>query len=462
MIPFVGPSYQLATRKASVQRSVNLFLFGMETPSKAQFILQSVPGLALFASLIEEVRCIYEAAGRCFVVSGDTLYELDSVGNATARGTLGTSTGPVEMAWGTLQLVIVDGPNGYVLTLATNAFTTIVSAGWLGSDRVCFLDGYFIFVDPGTQTFYLSAIDDATSLDVLDFASAESSPDPVIAHLINHRELWLFGDQSTEVWFDAGLIDFPFSRNNGAVLEIGCIAQFSAQKIDNGVIWIGRDRNGAGIVYRAVGYQPQRVSTVAVEEALQASTDLSSAVAYVYQSNGQTFYAVNAPGLESTWCFEVASGAWHERCDVDQDGLFIAHRALNHSFVFGKHLVGSADGSVYRMDATLNTFDGDPLKRTRISPNSVTPMRDRIYYYEFVLDCTTGGAGQGVTPMVELSWSDDGGMTYNTPVLEESTGAVGNYYARVIWYRLGQSRDRVWRIDFSDDAPFSIIDGVAR
>ena len=460
MLPFVGPSYALANRKASVQRAVNLYLLGMETPSKAPFIMQAVPGLTLFASLGAVIRGSFEAAGRSFFVAGSGLYELNASGGSTLLGTLASSTGAVDFAWGTTQLVIVDGPNGYVLTLASNAFGQITAAGWLGSNRVAYLDGYFIFVDPGTQVFYISAIDDATNLDALDFASAESSPDDIVAHLVDHREVWLLGEQSIEVWFDAGAADFPFARNNGAICEVGCMATFSAQKIDNGLMWVGRDKNGAGIVYRSVGYQPQRVSTIAVEEALQASTDLSAAVAYVYQQDGQTFYCLNAPGLTSTWVYEVATGAWHERCDL-VSGSLTAHRVTCHSFNFNKHLVGDATGKVYYLDKTKNTFNGDVRKCIRISPNDVNPSRDRLQYNEFVLDCSAGFASSGISPVAELSWSDDGGITYGNPV-QRSVGQIGQYFPRLIWQRLGMARDRVWKLEFSDNAPFTIVNGAVR
>jgi hypothetical protein len=309
--------------------------------------------------------------------------------------------------------------------------------------------------------FYISAIDDASNLDALDFASAESSPDIIVALLVDHREIWLLGQRTIEVWFDAGTADFPFARNQGAAAEVGCVACFSAQKIDNGIMFLGRDKNGSGIVYRTNGYIPQRASTFAVEQALLVSTDISAAVAYVYQLGGQTFYCLNAPGVPSTWCFEVASGTWHECCDLDVAGEFEAHQAQYHGFIFGLHLVGGDDGNVYRMDTTVNTFNGKTLKRTRISPNDATPMRDRVEYSRFILDCTAGLAASGVSPVVTLSWSDDGGMTYGNPV-PRSTGLIGEFVSRVQWDRLGYARDRVWRVDFSDDAPFSIVSGNSR
>jgi hypothetical protein len=459
-LPFVGPSYALNNRKASVQRSVNLFLSPVETPSKAAFILKSVPGLTVFAAMGAEVRGIFEADDRCFVVAGSVLYELSSAGVATNLGSLASDTGPVDAAWGTTQLVIVDGPNGYVLTLETNALVQITSDAWLGSDRVSYIDGFFVFVDPNTQRHYLSAIDDATDLGALDFASAESAPDDIVAHIVVQRQVIFFGKTTTEFWSPQGGTYF-LARDSGTIMQLGCMATHSAQLVDNGAMWLGRDLHGAGIVYRLAGLQPQRISTIAVEEALAESTDLTQARAYVYQYQGQTFYCLNAPGLTSTWCYELATGSWHERCDVDEVGNFEAHRVVCHAYALGKHLVGDVAGNVYELDPAANTFDGDTLKRSRISPNDVTPLRDRQFFNEFTLDCTTGEAALGVTATVELSWSDDGGYTWSNKV-PQSMGLTGEYFPRVTWFRLGTARDRVWRVDFTDNAPFSIISAETR
>lgn len=456
-IPFVGPSYVLATRQASAQRAVNLYLQAMETPSKASVIMRAVPGLVQFASLGAEIRGCIEAAGRCFFVAGSSLYELSSAGVATSRGTLATSTGNVGMAWGTTQLVIVDGANGYVFTLSTNVFAQISDQDFPGSDRVDYLDGFFLLKAPGTQQFYITSIDDASTIDALDYASAESAPDDIVAHIVINQRVYLLGELTIEPWFNSGGVDFPLSRSTGETIDVGCIAKWSVCKADAGIMWIGRDLNGSGIVYRASGGPPQRISTVAVEESLQASTDLSAATAYVYQDHGQTFYCINAPGVASTWVYEIATNAWHERCDLDGNGQFIAHRATHHVFAHGLHLVGDADGNVYQMDRNVHVFGSDARVCERTSPNDAIPLREEKTHSAFVLDCTTGEASSG-TPVVELSWSNDGGASFGNPV-ERSAGALGNRYQRLIWRRLGRSRDRVWRVRFSAEAPFAIVSG---
>ena len=460
-LPFVGASYEVLDGRPSRSRSVNLHLAAMETPAKAAFVLASVPGLVQRASMGGVIRGAIDAGGRCFFVAGSTLYELSATWGTTARGTLSTSTGEVGMAWGLTQLVLVDGANGYTLTLSTNAFARITDEDWPGSATVGYLNGFFTLVDPDSQQAYVTAIDDASAIDALDFVSAERVPDDTVSQICVFGEWWMLGEQSSEVWTAVPSADFPFQRNNGANLEVGCMAAHSVRLIDNGFMMIGRDRNGGGMVYRANGLQLQRVSTDAVDKALQASTDLSAAVAYVYQSRGKTFWCVNAPGVASTWCYEVSTGQWHERCDLDAIGQFAAGRITHTVYSHGATLGGDAAGFVYELSADVHTNAGDPLVRLRQSPNSVTPGRERIYFSEFAADVSTGGAAQGQEFFAELAYSNDGGNTWGNWI-SRSTGKVGEFFARLLWTRLGAGRDRVWRLRYSGDTPFTIVSGEAR
>jgi len=462
MLPFVGPSYNLAIRKASASRTVNMVLVGMETPSKAPFILQSIPGLNVFAALGAAIRGGIEADGRAFAVAGSNLYEFYADGTSESRGALATSTGAVDFAYGLTQLVMVDGDNGYVLTLSTDAFTTITDTDFVGSNRVWFIDNYFMFAGPGTQQYQISAINDATLIDGLDFASAESHPDDIVAHLVLQDDVVLMGELKTEFAFnDPSAADFPFRRSRGLGFSVGLAAAHSAQTVDNGAYWIGKDENGTGIVYQMVGRQHKRISTQPVEQALQASTDISNARAFCYQKNGLTYYCVNAPGVTTTWCYEVSTGTWHERADLDVNGQFEQHRGTCHIQAFGKHLLGADDGTLYELDDETYTNAGDALVRERISPHTSAPGRVYLFFKSFVLDCLTGEAPQGVEPEVELSWSKDSGATWGNPALK-SIGAIGERIARVFWPRLGiRSRDICWKVRFSGNAPFAIVDAGA-
>ena len=56
---------------------------------------------------------------------------------------------------------------------------------------------------------------------------------------------------------------------------------------------------------------------------------------------------------------------------------------------------------------------------------------------------------QGQDPKLMLDWSDDNGHTWSNQ-LSEPMGKLGEYDTRVMFRRLGSSRDRIFRISISD------------
>ena len=448
------------TKRATSERHINYMLKPTEpSGEKAGVIREQVPGLLPQVATGAEIRGFWWTGKRCFVVAGAKFYELLANMSTVELGTLVTSTGPVDMDQGVFSLVLVDGPNGYVFALATNAFARIADPDFYGSHRVSFLDGKFQFVRPDTQQFYWSAsIDNATRYDALDFASAESSSDDIVGHLVDHRELWLAGETSIEVWQPNPAADQVYSRNSGASIEVGCAARHSLQQVDNSVVWIGYDRKGQGIVWiagGANGYTPTRISTQDIEDALANIKDLSGAFAMVHQDAGQTFYELQVPGAETTWVWDASTKKWHERAEL-VNGVLNRWRANAHIFAFGMHLVGDALGLIYELDPYEYTNAGDPLYREWTAPQSATPDRGRVTYESVRLDVTVGETGSAVNPMMEMCYSNNGGFTWSNWVAR-STGLIGQYGKAVVWDRLGQGRDRVFKYRCSDDAKVSIL-----
>lgn len=460
-VPFVGPSYALEVRKLAAQRSINMFLQGMETAEKARFVLRSFFGQKLWISLGAPIRGEWETGqGRAFAVAGNTLFELFSDKTAVSRGTLLTSTGRVSMDDGNTQLVVVDGPNGYVLSLSSNTFSQITSPGWTGSYFAKFLNNYFLFVRPTSGVYYCSNIDDATDINALDFAVAEYKADNLATILVDNEDLRLLGTRSTQIAYsrpDGN--NFPFAVRSGASKDVGCIAPFSAVNADTGSFWIGGDKNGGPIVYVSRAYQSQRISTTAIEEALRKSTDITAATGYALQRNGLTFACFDAPGLETTLCYEVSTGQWSEIAEIDDYGQFTPSRITCHMSAFGKNLVGDSDGNISELDELTYQNVGRPLVRERVSPHDDVPGLLWQFFRSFTLDCDTGGAPVGVEPLVELSYSNDSGATWSNPALR-TMGKIGVRISRVVWRMLGRSRDRIWKIRFSGNAPFTIINAA--
>jgi hypothetical protein len=338
-------------------------------------------------------------------------------------------------------------------------------------------------------------LNDGTQVDALDFASAEGNPDNVLSLNVNHREVWLFGTSTIEVWYNAGIADFPLARIEGAFMEIGCLAPYSVAKLDNSVFWLGADIRGNGIVYRNNGYNAQRISTHAVEWQIQQYNVLNDAVGYSYQQDGHSFYVLIFPTANTTWVYDVATGAWHER--AGWDGVrFVRHRSncqanFNNEIIVGDWL----NGDLYAFDLNLYA-DHTQVQRWLRSWRALPPGQNnlkRTTHHLLQLDCEAGvgtpevdtgpsflltedggmvltendelislGGIQAITsdnPQIMLRWSDDGGHTWSNEHWAEM-GKIGQYNRRVVWRRLGMTlklRDRVYEISGTDPVKIAIM-----
>jgi hypothetical protein len=356
--------------------------------------------------------------------------------------------------------MIVTGPNGYVLTPSTGVLTQITDPDFTGADTVQFIDGYFVFNKTGTGQFQITALYN-TTIDGLDFATAEGAPDLLLSVLVDHRELWLFGETSTEVFFNSGNSDFPFERINGAFIEQGCAAKFSPAKMDNTVYWLTADERGQGTVQRAQGYSPQRVSTHAIEYALGQMPRIDDAVAYTYQQEGHSFYVLNFPTAQKTWVYDAAVNLWHERAWLDPvSSVLKQDRAICQMAFAGETIVGDWEtGNLYVLDLDYFTDNGALIPRIRSCPHISSPDYKQQFFASLHVDMQAGvglTTGQGSDPKAMLQWSTDGGYSWSNE-LWASIGKIGERRARVKWRRLGRSRDRVFRVTITDPVRVAII-----
>jgi hypothetical protein len=289
-------------------------------------------------------------------------------------------------------------------------------------------------------------------------------PDNMVSLFFDHREVWLFGTQSVEVWYNAGDTPFPLARIQGAVNEIGCAATFSVAKMDNSLFWLGSDARGQGVVFRANGYTGQRISTHAVEYAIQSYGTISDAIAFTYQQDGHAFYVLSFPTAQKTWVFDVATAAWHERAGF-ANGEFIRHRANCQTFFNNEVVVGDFQtGKIYAYDLDVFADDTLPqkwLRSWRALPQGQNNLK-RTAQHALQLDCESGVGlvtGQGSDPQVMLRWSDDGGHTWSNEHWA-GIGKMGEYGFRAFWRRLGMTnklRDRVYEVSGTDPVKIAIM-----
>ena len=462
--PILGASYTAKSTNAAASRMVNLYPEAVPEGGKEAGFLTRCPGLLLLAAIGDgPIRGLWQFGGVGYVVSGNELYSVADDWTFALLGAI-TGTGPVSMSDNGTQLFIAANPDGYIYNANTAVFAQITDPDFPGAVTVGYLDGFFVFTEPNSQRFWVTSLLDGTAVDPLDFASAEGSPDNVVSLIIDHREIWVFGTNSLEVWYNAGTSGFPLARIQGAFMELGCAAPHSVAKMDNSIFWLGQDARGTGIVYRGTGYSGTRISTHAVEHVIQQYADFTDATAYTYQQDGHSFYVLIFPGADTTWVYDIATGLWHERAGFSL-GRLTRHRSCCMMKFGGEIVVGDfANGNIYALD--INTFDDNGtvqkwLRSWRAAPTGQNTLK-RSIHQTLQLDCEAGFGlitGQGDDPVVDLRWSDDGGHTWGN-IHQARMGNIGQYNTRVIWRRLGISnklRDRVYEVSGSDPIRINIM-----
>ena len=429
-IPFVGGAYTGRSTNLNAQVCQNWYIEIDSQGGKAPKALVNTPGMLLWSTTGTSaiVRGMYVWGFYLYAVVGDVLYRIEPGGSATNVGSLMTTTGRVFMAGGTTHLCVVDGTYGYYKTLGATSLTLITDVDFPVPSSVTYQDGYFIVTESASDLFYISASEDASSWDGLDFASAEDSPDQSVIVVSHNRELWIFGNETTEVFYNSGDSDFPFSRVAGGVFQIGCGAINSVVAGYEGLFVLDHKFR----VRQILGYQWNIVSTPQVEFAIQNYTTKSDAIGYTYTQEGHSFYVLTFPSESKTWCYDIATGVWHTRSSGLAGGR---HRSNCGEYFAGKVLVGDwQTGNIYELDLDTYTDDGDTIQRKRTA-QAVHASRKRLFHSQLEIEFEAGvGSTTGRATLTAVLTGDavssvtinDGGSGYSTAPQLYFTGGGGS------------------------------------
>ena len=403
--PILGSAYVARSINEADNQMINLYPEIVPEGGKESAFLIKTPGLRLLATVgTGPIRGLWWHANYAYVVSGSSFYKVNTAYNATLIGTI-EGTGLVSMVDNGGVIFIAAGAHSYQYNINTSELLEITDADFLGAAVVGYLDTYFVYITPNSQLvstvssitptgdFIWPLVFDATSV-----GSAEGAPDNLVSMVIDHNEVWLLGENSTEVWYDAGNADFPLQRIQGAFNELGCAARFSVAKMDNTIFWLGADARGRGIVYKANGYRGERVSTHAIEFAISQYGDLSNAIAYTYQQEGHSFYVLTFPNVGVTWAYDAATNAWHQRGEW-LSANYGRHRgncqlAFNNENIVGDYI----NGNLYALDLDVFDDNGTPirwLRSWRALPTGSNNLK-RTAHHSLQLDCESGVGVAGI------------------------------------------------------------------
>ena len=428
---------------------------------RQRYAIYSDPGLTTLTTFAgrDRIRGQFKVGSAHYVVAGEGLYKV-SGGTGTLLGVvLGTAPVITAMNGATIpEVAIVAETKRYMLK--ADVLTEITDADLpSGVHSGAFLDGYVIFGLPDGR-FFIAALDDADNIDALDFAEAESSPDSGVRVFVFNRELWYFGEETTEIFTNTGNSNFPIERLGGGVIARGCLSKYSVAAFDNSVAWVGDN----GLVLRAEGYRPVRISNHGVEKDIQrtvAAQKQAEIEAFTYIDGGHEFYVLSGP--DWTWVYDAATKLWHRKKSYGSERSKIS----TYVHIGNRHVVGDVGaGTIYYMDQDVEDEAGEHMVVEITSP----PVGDHPFGHiwdSVVLDVELGVGDGGSDahssdPKLMLECSKDGGKTF--PIKrEKSLGALGQYQGLMRFNGLGScgAQGMVFRVSVSAPVKRAFISGKA-
>jgi hypothetical protein len=466
-IPFVGGSNEARSANASIQRSVNVYLEVDQKNERAPIALYGTPGMTLRVTAGTSVArgALRFSSSYAYWVVGNTVYRMDTSYVLTSCGTINTSSGRVGMASNGTEVIIVDGTDGWLVNGTT--LTEITDADFPNGVTVATAqDGYFLVAGDSTGRLYWNETPNSgTSWVGTDFSTAEGKPDNTIGLLSNHRELWVVGTESTEIFINTGDSDALFARSGNTFIEQGTVSGWTVQPMDSTVYWLGASKEGEGIVFKADGYNPRRISTHAMEQKIRGYSTISDAFAFTYQFDGHSFYVLTFPTANKTWFWDEASQEWFEWVWRNpSDNSENRHRANCCVFFNRKQLVGDwENGKISSLEMDVYTDVGPTTNTDAILRKRVTQTTSedgaRLFFEDLQIDRDTGvglASGQGSDPMLMIRYSNDNGHSWSN-IKNKSIGQQGQYTKRVKFGPTGSGRNRCWELTMTDPVKLAIF-----
>lgn len=392
------------------------------------------PGIVQHAKFTESVRSLayWPARTAQVVLSGSSLY-ID--GFLVPGSVLGAGMSPIAAT--AFMLAMAAGEKLYLYDTALTEVTLPEGRVTQDVDQinsyviVATPDGRFYWVEPNEKT-----------IDPLNFATAESSADGLKAVRRLGDEIWLFGQESIEVWQPTGDSDLPFARAPGRLFQRGCLERDTVRRFDNALVWVGED----GSVYRAAAV-PQYISNPGIDERIRKRTNRLSA--WTFKSDGHEFYVLNVPG-QGSFAYDASTQEW---CEFASPGKIGWDATMGYDSPDGiTYASGLSSNSVWRVNEAVTTDLGVPFERIVTGTVSImgqTPRNDSISI----------GVGASVDCVIRLRHKD--GQNEFPAYYEELDARAPIDICNM--YRLGMPEQpyRTFEISCVDDARIRIAGMVA-
>lgn len=457
-----GSEQQSRSKQLSYEKSVNLVTFTTKEGKKSFANSCGFTKLNDFSGTGNIVAI--KSSNRLnllYAVIGTEAGVIDTDYNFDSYGSIGSAN----------QAQIIEDPNNVYFsefeTLSykpnSSALASVLMANLPPSKsfQIEYLDGFLITFSINTSTFFLSALNDGTNWkwgagSSFVFANLTSEPDIIQAIVVINRRLIIFGNNVTEIWYNAGYPDFPLRRDNSIVINIGIFNQNTFAKLEDSVFFIGKTRLGALSVFVTDGGQPREISTSSISYYLNnvvTPNDWLNARCFAYRENSHIFFVIYTASVSLG--YDLSTDTWHERTFLGYTPMnFVDAEFFNNSIIATRY----QSGLLSSISMFIYSHDGENIPYLRITKEMASPdfykvilNRIRLDFYSLTMDPNLNDNYK-----IRLSISEDSGYTFSNEQ-EQIIPKYGDFIKKIIWRLLGTKRKAVFKFEFFLNQEFYIL-----
>lgn len=427
---------------ASIESLTNGYLEAIPE-GKEPTAIYGAAGLRRLASgLNGSCRGGMEMAGAAYVVAGVKLYRMAYDGQVTTLGDLPGSD-IVSMDGDGTNIVMVTAGVIYVWNGTTIGQVTDPDAPQ--ASAVVWIDGYFLFTELNSQQFFISALNDPTNFDALDFSSAEWKPDKLMAPAVIRRTVFLMGEKTIEAQQNTGGADFPFTRYADIFIDVGLKGRDAKVCTNGTVYWLAHDLTAR----RLDGLTPALISTAPVERVFRSWSAPEQTLCSSFTRENHLFVVFRNP--DGCVIFDQTTERWDYRKSYNSD-TWRAGIVFN---AYGMDIACSVDeAAVYELDDETYDEDGEPLELEIVTPWAwVKGLDFSVDELEVIMQAGVGSLTLDPAITAELTLD---GETWSSRQIRRF-GKVGQRSRRATFGPQGSADQMAWRLRITDPVKRAIL-----
>ena len=429
-IPILQGVYSDSTASFRQSLPINLEAFVIDTGISKGY-LGTAPGIVALGEGPGADRGSFTWEGVCYRVMGSKLVSVSQGGTVTELGSVGDNGKPVSFDNSFDRMAVASNENLFYYT-PTEGVTQVTDPDLGIVLDVLFIDGRFMTTDG--EFLVLTDLNDPYAIDPLRYGSAEVSPDPIRALKRIRGEVYALGSDTIENFRNVGGAGFPYQRNSGALIPKGTVGTHASAYFAETFAFVGGAPNEAPSVYLAGSGQADPIGTSEIdyELSLLSAEELAAVELESRREQDDERLYVHLPTKTLVFYGQASKAAGQPIWGILCDGLAFdqAYPARHMARAYGKWMVGTSDGLIGNIDATIETRFGETVGW---QCDTVFLYNESRYFivHEVELVGLPGRMPLGEDARVFMSTTQDGQTYGNERAV--SAGTQGQRRKRVVW-----------------------------